>query len=314
MVEDHIKNNVVRVPAAGGSGKGAYFQQAVGIPQGSVLSGLLCNYFFFGHIEKRLLGDVLDGGVPERPHRPPGGGGARGLSARAVGLERRSDGIGGGSGSQGAGATSSFAPPAGGKRGRPGERERERERERGREREREREREQEGERPPKFARISPACSRLGDAAAPDSDRASRGGVLGVPNGRGGGGSDGNRGPHETPQQQSCRNTANQNGRGHGSYGPVGGPHRGERCRLGGNGDDEQRGRGPAEREESGGESPFPDPEGDCTLLRQVDDFLLESDDGISTSKAKAESFVRVMHDEVKTGDWGFSVHQAKVTR
>ncbi|CAN0438398.1 unnamed protein product, partial [Ectocarpus sp. 8 AP-2014] len=101
--------------------------------------------------------------------------------------------------------------------------------------------EQEGERPPKFARLSPSCSCLGDAAAPDSDRASRGGVLGVPNGRGGGGggSDGNGGPHETPQPQSCRNTANQNAREHGSYGPVGGPHGVERCRLGGNGDDEQ---------------------------------------------------------------------------
>ncbi|CAN0438375.1 unnamed protein product, partial [Ectocarpus sp. 8 AP-2014] len=41
----------------------ALLSQAVGIPQGSVLSGLLCNYFF-GHIEKRLLGDVLDGGSP----------------------------------------------------------------------------------------------------------------------------------------------------------------------------------------------------------------------------------------------------------
>lgn len=27
MVEDHIAHNVVRVPAAGGSGRGAYFQQ-----------------------------------------------------------------------------------------------------------------------------------------------------------------------------------------------------------------------------------------------------------------------------------------------
>lgn len=243
----------------------ALLSQAVGIPQGSVLSGLLCNYFF-GHIEKRLLGDILDGSVPERPHLPPGGGGgeARGPSARAVGLESRSDGIGGGSVSQDEGATSSFAPPARGKRARPGERERERE----------------GERPPKFAGISPSCSCLGDAAAPDSDRASRRGVLGVPNGRGGGGSDGNRGPHETPQRQSCRNTANQNGRGRGSYGPVGGARGGERCRLGGNGDDEQRGRGPAEGEESGEERPFPDPEGDCTLLRQVDDFLLVSEDGV----------------------------------
>ncbi|CAM9723132.1 unnamed protein product, partial [Scytosiphon promiscuus] len=52
--------------------------------------------------------------------------------------------------------------------------------------------------------------------------------------------------------------------------------------------------------------PFPDPEGDCTLLRQVDDFLL-----ISTSRDKAEAFVQVMHDKSKTGAWGFSVHEAK---
>ncbi|CAM9515258.1 unnamed protein product [Ectocarpus fasciculatus] len=287
MVEDHIKHNVVRVPAAGGSGKGAYFQQAVGIPQGSVLSGLLCNYFF-GHIEKRLLGDVLAGGVPERPRLPPGGGGARGLSVGAVGLEGRGDGVDGGSGgAQDEGAASSFRAPAGGKRARLGERERE------------------GERPPKFARNSPACSCLGDAAAPDSGRAPCGGALGVPNG-GGGGDDGNRG---SPSPQSCRNTSNHNGRvGHGLCGLVGGARGGERCRLGGNGRDEQRGTGPAEGDASGdGEArPFPNPEGDCTLLRQVDDFLL-----ISTSKARAESFVRVMHDEVKTGDWGFSVHQAK---
>lgn len=35
MIEDHITNNVVRVPAAGGSGKGAYFRQV----QGSVIVG-----------------------------------------------------------------------------------------------------------------------------------------------------------------------------------------------------------------------------------------------------------------------------------
>ncbi|CAM9377315.1 unnamed protein product, partial [Pylaiella littoralis] len=57
----------------------------------------------------------------------------------------------------------------------------------------------------------------------------------------------------------------------------------------------------------GGGCPFPNPEGDCTLLRQVDDFLL-----ITTSKAKAEAFVRVMHDKSKTREeWGFSVHEAK---
>ena len=53
--------------------------------------------------------------------------------------------------------------------------------------------------------------------------------------------------------------------------------------------------------------PFPDPEGDCTLLRQVDDFLL-----VTTSKAKAEAFVRVMHDHARTSEWGFGVHEGKV--
>lgn len=243
---------------------GALLSQAVGIPQGSVLSGILCNYFF-GHIEKRLLGDVLAGGVPERPRLPPGGGGggsgARGLSARTVRFEDRGDGISGDRGTQDEGAASSFRAPAGGKRARPGERERERG----------------GERPPKFARISPSCSCLGDTAAPDSDRASRGRAFGVPSG---GGGDGNRKSPETPQPQSCRNTANQNGRGHCSCGPVGGARGGECCRLGGNGDDEQRGRGPAEGEQRGGARPFPDPEGDCTLLRQVDDFLLVSDNRV----------------------------------
>lgn len=33
---------------------------------------------------------------------------------------------------------------------------------------------------------------------------------------------------------------------------------------------------------------------------------------VSTSRAKAEAFVRVMHDKEKTGEWGFSVHEAKV--
>lgn len=58
---------------------------------------------------------------------------------------------------------------------------------------------------------------------------------------------------------------------------------------------------------SGASGPFSDPTGDFTLLRQVDDFLL-----ITTSKTKAEAFVRVMHDKDQTGAWGFAVHEAKV--
>lgn len=49
------------------------------------------------------------------------------------------------------------------------------------------------------------------------------------------------------------------------------------------------------------------PSRDYALLRQVDDFLL-----VTTNKAKAEAFVRVMHDESKTGLWGFTVHEGKV--
>eukprot|EP00904_Undaria_pinnatifida_P007527 jgi/Undpi1/3904/HiC_scaffold_16.g07272.m1 len=41
-------------------------------------------------------------------------------------------------------------------------------------------------------------------------------------------------------------------------------------------------------------------------FRQVDDFLL-----VTTSKEKAKAFVREMHDKAKTGEWGFSVHEAK---
>lgn len=43
------------------------------------------------------------------------------------------------------------------------------------------------------------------------------------------------------------------------------------------------------------------------MLRQVDDFLL-----VTTSKEKATAFVSAMHDKAKTGEWGFSVHEAKV--
>ncbi|CAM9620468.1 unnamed protein product, partial [Discosporangium mesarthrocarpum] len=64
MLEKHIFHHMLKVPSGGGRGKGAFFHQAVGIPQGSVLSGLLCSYFF-GHIEKKLLGPVLgSGGSP----------------------------------------------------------------------------------------------------------------------------------------------------------------------------------------------------------------------------------------------------------
>ncbi|CAN0129809.1 unnamed protein product, partial [Hapterophycus canaliculatus] len=202
MVKDHITHNVVRVPAAGGSGRGAYFQQAVGIPQGSVLSGLLCNYFF-GHIEKCLLGDVLE----SSPHL------SLPTPAAAVDARRRA------------------------------------------------------------------------AMIPNSAHDGRG--------RGGGIAAGGR----------------VHGGGIGLGGGVGGSGGGS----GGSGDSRQRDGATTGRMAAGKKRPFPDPEGDCTLLRQVDDFLLLlADSSISTNKAKAEAFVRVMHDESKTGAWGFSVHEAKV--
>lgn len=48
---------------------------------------------------------------------------------------------------------------------------------------------------------------------------------------------------------------------------------------------------------------------DHTLLRQLDDFLL-----ITTNKDKAIKFVNVMHDRRRTEQFGFNVHEAKVTR
>ena len=37
MIEDHVKRNVVRVPAAGASGRGAYFRQVRRGPQFQVV-------------------------------------------------------------------------------------------------------------------------------------------------------------------------------------------------------------------------------------------------------------------------------------
>jgi telomerase reverse transcriptase len=52
LLADHINNNLVRV------GK-KYYRQKTGIPQGSVLSSFLCNYFY-ADLERRHL-DFLDG-------------------------------------------------------------------------------------------------------------------------------------------------------------------------------------------------------------------------------------------------------------
>lgn len=48
LLREHIKNNIVKI------GK-TYYRQMIGIPQGSILSTLLCN-FFYGYMEKHELG------------------------------------------------------------------------------------------------------------------------------------------------------------------------------------------------------------------------------------------------------------------
>eukprot|EP00752_Nemacystus_decipiens_P012225 g10838.t1 len=254
MVEDHITHNVVRVPAAGGSGRGAYFQQAVGIPQGSVLSGLLCNYFF-GHIERCLLGGVLE----TRRHSTHNDGGAN-QAAAASGF-RGADGGGEGedgvrgralcwdSGTTGASSSSGSRRPA--------------------------------------ESLSPVRSatgrkrpRLAAEGTEEQEQEEEGGDK-EEDGRGDGA--GARGVSRAIRNPSRRARAAETDR---------------RASQGSAGAGTSSG--------GGGGGVFPDPEGDCTLLRQVDDFLL-----ISTSRAKAEAFVRVMHDKRKTGKWGFSVHEAK---
>lgn len=47
MLKEHIKDNIVRIGRS-------YYRQTVGIPQGSILSTLLCN-FFYGYMEKEEL-------------------------------------------------------------------------------------------------------------------------------------------------------------------------------------------------------------------------------------------------------------------
>jgi telomerase reverse transcriptase len=47
LIHDHVSNNLIKV------GKGLY-RQIVGIPQGSILSTLLCS-LFYGHFESECL-------------------------------------------------------------------------------------------------------------------------------------------------------------------------------------------------------------------------------------------------------------------
>lgn len=53
LLEEHIRNNIVKI------GK-KYFRQRNGIPQGSIVSTLLCNFFYAEH-EREMLGFLLDG-------------------------------------------------------------------------------------------------------------------------------------------------------------------------------------------------------------------------------------------------------------
>lgn len=48
LLREHIKDNIVKIGRS-------YYRQTVGIPQGSILSTLLCN-FFYGYMEKEELG------------------------------------------------------------------------------------------------------------------------------------------------------------------------------------------------------------------------------------------------------------------
>ena len=54
LLEEHITENIVKIGHT-------YYKQTVGIPQGSVLSALLCS-FFYGDLEKRRMPDLREDG------------------------------------------------------------------------------------------------------------------------------------------------------------------------------------------------------------------------------------------------------------
>lgn len=240
----------------------------MGIPQGSVLSGLLCN-FFFGYIEKRLLGDILDSTPPSAPPSPSTSSITRDVTPIGPSTDNRGNGSNNDDGmrpgcegdveTSPAHLSDRFRCPAwevgGGSGSGVG------------------------------ARARAAASAESDLARPLLGKpcGTAETINGVSHGEGGG---------------YCARTC-QSQRGHHSCETAGS--------SGGCGRDRTRedDRGGASVEEG---RPFPHPEGDCTLLRQVDDFLL-----VTTSKAKATAFVSAMHDKVKTEEWGFSVHEAKVS-
>lgn len=226
-------------------------RQTVGIPQGSVLSGLLCN-FFFGYIEKRLLGDILD--PPPLSAQPP-----TSSVKRDVPVMNRFNGW------NGDGVRPFY--------GRDAE--------------------------TAAARLSGGCFRsspwgvggTGARAAVGAESGCTSRLPGKVCGTAQAISDASHG------EGGARSSACRSQRDHPCK-----TSSGERC-----GRDRTCGYGGGEAS-AGERPPFPHPEGDCTLLRQVDDFLL-----VTTSKEKAMAFVSTMHDQAKTGEWGFSVHEAKVS-
>lgn len=230
----------------------------MGIPQGSVLSGLLCNYFF-GFIEKRLLGGVLETPLSSTsPTAAPMLGGT-GVFGRPDG----SDGLGCDRGciaESGLCLDNHLSPrldsSGGDNCGVSGE---------GR----------------SFGCVAPLSrSGRGNGGACGKAEAACGGNLGESFGWSHASV-----PRDGIDDGERSHRREKSGSGRGSEGwPV-------------------EGRGYS----MDGLRPFPSPEGDCTLLRQTDDFLL-----VTTNKSKAEAFVGVMHDRAKTGDWGFSVHETKV--
>lgn len=56
QLAEHLQSNLVAMPGRYGK---RYFLQTCGIPQGSVLSSFLCN-FYYGRMETEILGDILD--------------------------------------------------------------------------------------------------------------------------------------------------------------------------------------------------------------------------------------------------------------
>jgi len=85
--------------------------------------------------------------------------------------------------------------------------------------------------------------------------------------------------HPGTPQGDRTSTPQGSARGGNAYG-RGGDKCGSGCTTGGgvgDGDDCRGGSAGRGEGASAGGRPFPDPEGDCTLLRQVDDFLLVSE-------------------------------------